>query len=118
MYHLILPLQRQEHQQHQEKTTYEYYRNQKEVLFERKVDLITSGLQPRFSKYLRDSGLVSKDNAVVICDYVLAMNTEINPSNNYRQTTIQLLVQLSKFVPSNNYRQTTIQLLVQLSKFV
>ena len=26
------------------------------------------------------------------------MNTEINPSNNYRQTTIQLLIQLSKFV--------------------
>src|SRR5918994_1899356 len=98
MYHLNLPLQRQEHQQHQEKTTYEYYRNQKEALFERKVDLITAGLQPRFSKYLRDSSLVSKDNAVVICDYVLAMNTEINPSNNYRQTTIQLLIQLSKFV--------------------
>ena len=98
MYHLILPLQRQEHQQHQEKTTYEYYRNQKEALFDRKVDLITSGLQPRFSKYLRDSSLISKDNAVVICDYVLAMNTEINPSNNYRQTTIQLLIQLSKFV--------------------
>ena len=87
MYHLNLPLQRQEHQQHQEKTTYEYYCNQKEALFERKVDLITSGLQPRFSKYLRDSSLVSKGNAVVICDYVLAMNTEINPSNNYRQTT-------------------------------
>ena len=90
-------MQRQEHQQHQEKTTYEHF-NQKEAFFDRKVDLITSGLQPRFGKYLRDSSLVSKNNAVVICDYVLAMNTEINPSNNYRQTTIQLLIQISKFV--------------------
>ena len=58
MYHLTLLLQRQEHQQHQEKTTYEYF-NRKEALFDRKVDLITSGLQPRFSKYLRDSSLIS-----------------------------------------------------------
>lgn len=86
----------QRHQQ-QPQTTYEHF-NQKEALFDRKVDLITSGLQPRFGKYLRDSSLVSNDNAVVICDYVLAMNTEINPSNNYRRTTIQLLIQLSKFV--------------------
>jgi integrase len=81
-------------QQQKEQTTYEHL----EALFDRKVDLITSGLQPRFGKYLRDSSLISKDNSLVICDYVLAMNTEINPSNNYRQTTIQLLTQLSKFV--------------------
>ena len=94
MYLSSQPLQR--HQQ-QPKTTYEHF-NQKEALFDRKVDLVTSGLQPRFSKYLRDSSLISEDNSLVICDYVLAMSTEINPSNNYRQTTIQLLIQLSKFV--------------------
>ena len=41
---------------------------------------------------------MSRENAFVICDYILAMNTEINPSSNYRQTTIQLLIQISNFL--------------------
>jgi hypothetical protein len=89
-------------QQQKEQTTYEHF-NQKEqkaleALFDRKVDLITAGLQPRFNKYLKDEGMITRDNAHVICDYIIAMNTEINPSSNYRQTTIQVLVQLSKFL--------------------
>jgi hypothetical protein len=66
-----------------------------EALFDRKVDLITSDLQSRFTKILKE---MSRENAFVICDYILAMNTDINPSSNYRQTTIQLLIQLSKFL--------------------
>jgi hypothetical protein len=70
------------------------------ALFDRKVDLITAGLQPRYNTYLKDEsqGQISRGNALVMCDYILAMNTEINPSNEYRKTTIQVLIQLSKFL--------------------
>lgn len=86
----------------QQTRQYPYQRGQKVrvsqsgALFDRKVDLITAGLQPRYNKYLKDESQISRENALVICDYILAMNTEINPSNDYRKTTIQVLIQLSK----------------------
>ena len=77
------------------------------ALFDRKVDLITAGLQPRYNTYLKDEsqGQISRGNALVICDYILAMNTEINPSNEYRKTTIQVLIQLSKFLSKSDQKQ-------------
>jgi hypothetical protein len=77
------------------------------ALFDRKVDLITAGLQPRYNTCLKDEsqGQISKENALVICDYILAMNTEINPSNEYRKTTIQVLIQLLKSVSKPNQQQ-------------
>jgi hypothetical protein len=104
-------LQRQEQQRQQtEQTTYSYFHGQlqqkeerkaqdSEVFFDRKVDLVTTGLQPRYSKYLRE---ISRDNALVICDYMMALKSEINPSVNYRKTTIQLLVQL-KYMPERSW---------------
>lgn len=73
----------------------EYHYQHPEALFDRKVDLITSDLQSRFNRILKE---MSRENAFVICDYIIAMSTEINPSSNYRQTTIQLLIQISKFL--------------------
>jgi hypothetical protein len=69
------------------------------------VDLITEGLQPRYNTYLKDESQISRENALVICDYILAMNTEINPSDEYRKTTIQVLIQLSKFLSKSDYQQ-------------
>jgi integrase len=42
---------------------------------------------------------------MVICDYILAMNTEINQSNEYRKTTIRVLIQLSKFLSKSDQQQ-------------
>jgi hypothetical protein len=72
--------------------------------FDRKVDLITAGLQLRYNKYLKDISQISRENALVICNYILAMKTEINPSNEYRKTTIQVLIQFLKFLPKSDQR--------------
>jgi hypothetical protein len=82
------------------------------TLFDRKVDVITAGLQPRYNKYLKGS-LISPENALVICDYILAMNSETNPSNNYRKTTIQILIQLSKFVSKSGQQRKSFNLITR-----
>ncbi|HJR48306.1 MAG TPA: hypothetical protein VJ799_09160, partial [Nitrososphaeraceae archaeon] len=66
-----------------------------DVLFDRKVDLITAGLQPHLNKYLKDE--VSRENTSIICDYITAMKTEINLSDNYRTVSVRLLIQFSIF---------------------
>ncbi|HEU4445295.1 MAG TPA: hypothetical protein VFR94_11540 [Nitrososphaeraceae archaeon] len=84
----------------QQKTSAQYYQNlnqNTDTLFDRKVDLVTAGLQQHNNKYLRDESQVSRENALAICNYILAMKTEINLSDNYRGVTIRLLVRLSKF---------------------
>jgi integrase/recombinase XerD len=65
-----------------------------DVLYDRKIDLTTTGLQHSYNKHLR---VISKENALTICEYIDVMKTEINLSNNYRKLTIRLLTQLSKF---------------------
>lgn len=64
------------------------------VLYDRKIDLTTTGLQHAYNKHLRE---ISKENALIICEYIDAMKIEINLSNNYKGSTIRLLTQLSKF---------------------
>jgi hypothetical protein len=67
---------------------------QSDVLYDRKIDLTTTGLQHSYNKHLH---VISKENALTICEYIDVMKTEINLSNNYRKLTIRLLTQLSKF---------------------
>ena len=84
----------------QQKTSAQYYQNlnqNTDTLFDRKVDLVTAGLQQHNNNYLRDESQVSRENALAICNYILAMKTEINLSDNYRGVTIRLIVRLSKF---------------------
>jgi superfamily I DNA and RNA helicase len=60
------------------------------ALFDRKVDLITSGLQPYLNRFLKDENQISKENALTIYDYIMALKTEINLSDNYRRTTMYI----------------------------
>ena len=41
---------------------------------------------------------MSKDNAVVLADYIIAMKREINPRSSYIKNNIQFLSELSRFV--------------------
>jgi hypothetical protein len=79
------------------------------IFFDRKVDLITAGLQPRYNKYLEEERQISRENALIICDYILSMKTEINPSNEYRKTTIQVLIQFLKFLPKLTKNHSVLQ---------
>ena len=66
-------------------------------LFDRKVDLVTAGLRASHARCLKNEREVSRNNALIICNYIMSMKTEINLSDIYRKTNLTLLVQFSKF---------------------
>ena len=53
-----------------------------DIIFERKMDDITSGLQPEYSRLLHD---ISEENALTIGNYIQALRVEVNPSDHYRR---------------------------------
>jgi integrase/recombinase XerD len=71
--------------------------NYSDQVFDRKVELITAGLRPYHARSLRNESEVSRHNAMIICDYIVALNVEINLSDNYRIANIGLLVHFCKF---------------------
>jgi hypothetical protein len=77
--------------------------NNNNPLFDRNVDLITAGLSAGYARALRNE--ISQDNALIICDCILSMNTEINLSYNYRKSNIDRLVKFSKFHNHKPFRQ-------------
>ena len=66
-------------------------------LFDRKVDFITAGLPTGYAKRLKLVSQVSQGNALPICNYIMSMKSEINPSDNYRKTNVAILTKFSKF---------------------
>ena len=68
-------------------------------LLDQKIDMITTGLLPFFGKKLR--GLTNTQNVSTIIQYIQAMNTEINMSDNYRRDTIDTLCRLCEFNHNN-----------------
>ena len=72
-----------------------------EVESDRKITLATEGFATtnKFCELvLRDRNRLSKENALIVCDYIVAMKREINPRLNTIRTTIQFLAELSKTV--------------------
>ena len=55
---------------------------------------------------------MSKENALIICDYIATVKRDINLSTSYRRTTIQILAELAKFfysstTNSKNFKEMT-----------
>jgi uncharacterized protein YihD (DUF1040 family) len=67
---------------------------------DRKITLAIEGFTTnKFCELvLRDRSRLSKENALIVCDYIIAMKREINPRLNTIRTTIQFLTELSKSV--------------------
>ena len=67
---------------------------------DRKITLATEGFTiTKFCELvLRDRNRLSKENALALCDYIIAMKREINPRLNTIRTVIQFLSELSKTV--------------------
>jgi integrase/recombinase XerD len=65
-----------------------------------KIALATEGFTSSMHSYgealLKDRNRLSQENALTICDYIIAMKREINPRINTIRTTIQFLYELSK----------------------
>jgi hypothetical protein len=57
-------------------------------LLERKIEETSAGLQIAFSRHL-------SDNAITIIEYIAAMKSEVNLSDNYRRDIIEVLCRFS-----------------------
>lgn len=79
--------------------------------FDRKLDLITAGAKPFIKKHLLTR--ITKDNCLVIINYILAFQTEVNPSEKYRIDTIYKLKQLAEFHNPKSFRDMTRQDIVE-----
>ena len=75
-------------------------------LFERKIENATAGLKPACKKNLKR---VSKINAVIIADYIISMQTEMNPSNDYKKAIIILLCKFSQINKDKTFNHITRQ---------
>ena len=59
---------------------------------ERKIDSITEGLSgPYFNKILKELAKKNLENAIIICDYIIAEQIEINIQNSTKETKIKIL---------------------------
>ncbi|MFZ0556917.1 MAG: hypothetical protein WAM26_16670, partial [Nitrososphaeraceae archaeon] len=71
--------------------------NEKDVA--EKVRLATEHLHtPLCASLLMDRARMSKENAAILADYIIAMKREINPRPSYVKNNIQFLSELSRFV--------------------
>jgi hypothetical protein len=63
-----------------------------------KIENATEGLPHRCFNYLYNRILpASRENALTICNYIFSLRSEINLSNHYRDDTIILLCNLSRY---------------------
>src|SRR5215510_1358072 len=79
-------------------------KNDADPLLERKINMATEGFTTtKFCELiLRDRNRLSKENALTVSDYIIAMKREINPRLSYKKTTMQIIVELSKTVGNNS----------------
>jgi hypothetical protein len=70
------------------------------LLLEKKITLATEGFTTdKFCELIRrDRNRISNENALTICEYIIAMKREVNPRLSYKKYTIQFLAGLSKAV--------------------
>lgn len=71
-----------------------------------KIENITQGLAHYCFNMLHNRLLSqNRDNAMIICDYIIALKHEINLSDNYRDDIIMLLSRFSSFNKAMSFRQ-------------
>jgi hypothetical protein len=75
-------------------------KEKQDLELDRKIALATEGFTTtKFCELvLRDRNRLSKENALTISEYIVAMKREINPRLNTVRTTIQFLSELSRSV--------------------
>src|SRR5215212_2920983 len=74
--------------------------NVDDIQLERKIILATEGFTThKFCQLvLKDRNRLSKENALTICEYVIAMQRAVNPRISYKKNTIQFISELSRAV--------------------
>ena len=83
---------------------HQQYYNNAVILLDKKIEDVTAGLQPHFSNCLHS---IIEENALTITNYIQAMMTETNLSDNYRKGVIKLLYIFSKYNKDKPFRVVT-----------
>lgn len=66
--------------------------------FDRKLEIVTAGLTREFCSSLQDK--ITREDASIIMDYMISLNSEVNPSVNYRKGIIRCLTRFCRFKQS------------------
>jgi hypothetical protein len=75
-----------------------------------KIDSITQyNSKPYFRQALRRLAALNADNANVICDYILAEQTDINIKESTKEGKIKVLIWLSNYLVNKSFGQMTKQ---------
>src|SRR5438034_4171004 len=71
-----------------------------DIFLEKKITIATEGFTTSkiCELILRDRNRISKENALTLSEYIIAMKREINPRLNYKKLTIQIIAELSNAV--------------------
>lgn len=69
-----------------------------------RLSTITKGLHSEIFNGLKS---ISKENTFIIVDYISAMVTETNPSNNYKRDNMRLLYSFSRHNKNKRFRSIT-----------
>jgi hypothetical protein len=72
-----------------------------------KIENITTSLDKAWCKNLRNQ--MSVGNADTICNYIIDMKTEINPTTNYITDSISLPYLLSRYLKNKPFKEVTRQ---------
>jgi integrase/recombinase XerD len=78
---------------------------QEQEVYRRKIELVTEGLHRFIYRELIEE--VSRENAIIIAEYIIAQKTDINISDTYRKTTINTLIIFSKFLKNKHFKDIT-----------
>ena len=78
--------------------------NDEDLETQRKISLATEGFTTdKFCELiLRDRNRLSKENALTVSNYIMAMKREINPRPNTIRTAIQFLAELQSLLESQS----------------
>jgi hypothetical protein len=80
-------------------------KEQEEEVYRRKIELVTEGLHRFIYRELIEE--VSKENAIIIAEYIIAQRTDINISDTHRKNIINSLAVFSKFLKNKHFRDIT-----------
>lgn len=94
-------------QLHQQRSLKPSQNSQADVNFDRKLDIITGGAKPFVKEHLLTK--ISRENCQTLVDYMLAMQTEVSPSQSYRIDTILKLRYFSTFHHNKPFKSMTRQ---------
>ena len=68
--------------------------------FDRKLEIVTAGSAKEYFNLLEK---IPKEDALTVMDYMISLNTEVNPSLNYRKDIIKCLTKFISFSRNSFY---------------